>query len=56
MKIGYQIVKKSHIEYEMALTSIYKQAVVLTLQTSFVRMSYTYMGYGNVVWVELWVL
>jgi hypothetical protein len=34
-----EIVKKSHIGYEMALTSVYKQLVVLTLQAGFVRMS-----------------
>jgi hypothetical protein len=31
-------VKKSQIEYEMVLTSAYKQVAVLTLQVSFVRM------------------
>jgi hypothetical protein len=34
-----EIVKKSHIGYEMALTSVYKQVVVITLETDFAMMS-----------------
>jgi hypothetical protein len=32
-------VKKFHIGYEMTLTDVYKQVVVITLQTGFIRLS-----------------
>jgi hypothetical protein len=31
--------KKSHVEYEMILTNVYKQVVVIILQADFVKMS-----------------